>query len=115
MKDNLESAELMSPVVKRQGPHLVRRISCISGTQIPPCPKLPLIIEGDRHLSHAGGKGQYCQNAIDLAHAPGISRHKTGILSAIVVVCPSIPSNMDCGTNNRSLLRDPLYLGLRQT
>ncbi|MBV8450910.1 MAG: bifunctional enoyl-CoA hydratase/phosphate acetyltransferase [Deltaproteobacteria bacterium] len=97
MKGSLESAELMSPVVKKNsGLRTARRISHVFVIKAPAYSKLLLLTDGAINIAPTlEEKVDIVQNAIDLAHALGMLCPKVAILSAIEMVRPSIPSTID--------------------
>ena len=97
MKGNLETAELMSQVVnKDSGLRRTRRMSHVLVMHVPAYSKLLLLSDAAINIVPTlEEKVDIVQNAIDLAHALGISRPKVAILSAVEMVRPSIPSTID--------------------
>ena len=97
MKGSLESADLMSPVVRKDsGLRTARRISHVFVIHVPARSKLLLLTDCAINISPTlEEKVDIVQNAIDLAHSLGISRPKVAILSAIELVRPSIASTVD--------------------
>jgi len=97
MKGDLETAELMSQVVKKDsGLRTIRRMSHVLVMQVPAYSKSLLLTDAAINIVPTlEEKVDIVQNAIDLAHALGISRPKVAILSAVQLVRPSIPSTID--------------------
>jgi phosphate acetyltransferase len=97
MKGNLETAELMSRVVnKDSGLRTTRRMSHVLVMHVPAYSKLLLLSDaGINIVPTLEEKVDIVQNAIDLAHALGITRPKVAILAAVESVRPSIPSTID--------------------
>jgi len=97
MKGSLETAELISEVLNKDaGLRTARRLSHIFIMHVPAYSKLLLLTDAAINTSPTlEEKVDIAQNAIDLAHALGISLPKVAILSAIEMVRPAIPSTID--------------------
>lgn len=97
MKGNLATSELMAACVAADaGLRTERRMSHVFVMETPAYPKWLLISDGALNIApDLMTKRWIVQNAIDLAHALGIARPLTAILSATEVVDPHIPSTID--------------------
>jgi phosphate acetyltransferase len=97
MKGSLETEELMSYAVQKDsGIHTDRRMSHIFVMHLPAYSKLLLLTDAAINIAPTlEQKVDIVQNAIDLAHALGVSEPRVAILSAIEMVRPSIPSTID--------------------
>ena len=97
MKGSLEAAELMSQVVAGdRGIRTSRLMSHIFIIHMPAYSKFLLLSDAAINITPSlEEKADIVQNAIDLAHALGISRPKVAILSTIEKVRSSIPSTID--------------------
>lgn len=97
MKGNLATSELMAACVAAgAGLRTDRRMSHVFVMETPAYPKWLLISDGALNIApDLMTKRWIVQNAIDLAHAIGIARPLTAILSATELVDPHIPSTLD--------------------
>jgi len=97
MKGHIHTDELLKHVVKSQGGlRTGRRISHVFVMDAPSLQHLVLVTDAAINIAPTlEEKVDIVQNAIDLALALGIGRPKVGILSAVEVVNPKIPSTLD--------------------
>ncbi|WP_242481270.1 bifunctional enoyl-CoA hydratase/phosphate acetyltransferase [Rubrivivax gelatinosus] len=97
MKGSLHTDELMGAVVRKDNAlRTAARISHVFVMQVPNCARLLLITDAAINISPSlDDKVHIVQNAIDLAHALGITTPKVAILSAIETVNPKIPSTLE--------------------
>ena len=97
MKGALHTDELMHAVVDRAaGLRTARRVSHVFAIDAPAYPR-PLLLT-DAAINVTPGleeKYDIVQNAIDLAHALGITSPRVAILSAVETVTPRLPSTLD--------------------
>ena len=121
MKGSLHTDELLGAVVKRDaGLRTARRLSHVFFMDVPTYHK-PLIVT-DAAINIAptlAEKADICRNAIELAHALGITRPKVAILSAVENINEKIVSTMEAaslckmaerGQISRALLDGPLAM-----
>lgn len=97
MKGSLHSDELLAAAVASgAGLRIERRVSHVYAMSVPAYAK-PLIVTDAaiNILPTLEDKRDIIQNAIDLGHAIGIDKPKVGILSAVEVVNPKIPSTLE--------------------
>ena len=97
MKGHLHTDKLLKHVVKSQGGlRTGRRISHVFVMDAPSMQHLVLVTDAAINIAPTlEEKVDIVQNAIDLALALGIARPKVGILSAVEVVNPKMPSTLD--------------------
>ncbi|MBW7657407.1 bifunctional enoyl-CoA hydratase/phosphate acetyltransferase [Hydrogenophilus thermoluteolus] len=97
MKGSLHTDELMSEVVnKERGLRTDRRISHVFLADVPTYPHPLMITDAAINIEPTlEEKRDIVQNAIDLAHAIGITEPKVAILSAVETVNPKIRSTVE--------------------
>jgi phosphate acetyltransferase len=114
MKGSLHSDELLGAVVNSQtGLRTERRISHVFVLDVPRYPKPLLITDAAINVApDFDAKVDIVQNAIDLAHALGISLPKVAILSAVETVTPKLRSSMDAAALSKMADRGQITGGL---
>ncbi|MCL6262041.1 phosphate acetyltransferase [Craterilacuibacter sp. RT1T] len=97
MKGSLHTDEFMHEVLdRRTGIRTDRRISHTFIMKVESYPRYLFITDAAINIEpDLTTKLHICQNAIDLAHALGISQPKVAILSAVETVTPEIRSTID--------------------
>jgi phosphate acetyltransferase len=97
MKGSLHTDEIMGAIVPAAaGLRTSRRISHAFVMDVATYPKMFMITDAAVNIfPDLEVKRDIVQNAIDLGHALGIERPKVGILSAVEVVNPKIPSTLE--------------------
>ena len=97
MKGSLHTDELLKPVMQRDtGLRTARRISHVFIMDTPAYARTLLITDAAINITpELEDKIHIVQNAIDLAHALGISEPKVALLSAIETINPKIKSTLD--------------------
>lgn len=97
MKGKLHTDEVMAAVVRADtGLRTERRMSHIFTLDVPSYPKPLLITDAAINIyPDLDTKRDIVQNAIDLAHALGISLPKVAVLSAVETVYPKITSTIE--------------------
>jgi phosphate acetyltransferase len=97
MKGSLHTDEIMGAIVPAAaGLRTSRRISHAFVMDVATYPKMFMMTDAAVNIfPDLEVKRDIVQNAIDLAHALGIELPKVGILSAVEVINPKIPSTLD--------------------
>ena len=97
MKGSLHTDELMGAVVSRQaGIRTARRISHCFIMDVPNHPDALIITDAAVNIAPTlDDKVDIVQNAIDLAHAMGVSEVRVAILSAMETVNAKVPSTIE--------------------
>ena len=97
MKGSLHTDELMGAVVSRQtGIRTARRISHCFIMDVPHHPDALIITDAAVNIAPTlDDKVDIVQNAIDLAHAMGVSEVRVAILSALETVTAKVPSTIE--------------------
>ena len=97
MKGSLHTDELMGAVVSRQaGIRTARRISHCFIMDVPNHPDALIITDAAVNIAPTlDDKVDIVQNAIDLAHAMGVSEVRVAILSALETVTAKVPSTIE--------------------
>jgi phosphate acetyltransferase len=97
MKGSLHSDELLSEIVNKvTGLRTARRISHVFVMQVPGYDRLLLVTDAAVNIDPSlEDKADIVRNAIDLAHALGITRPRVAILSAVETVTSKLRSTLD--------------------
>ena len=97
MKGSLHTDELMGAVVSRQtGIRTARRLSHCFIMDVPTHPNALIITDAAVNIAPTlDDKVDIVQNAIDLAHAMGVSEVRVAILSAMETVNAKVPSTIE--------------------
>jgi phosphate acetyltransferase len=97
MKGSLHTDELMGAVVRRQGGlRTSRRVSHCFVMDVPAYEEALIISDAAVNIMPTlQDKVDIVQNAIDLAHALGVSEVRVAILSAMETVNPQVPSTVE--------------------
>jgi len=107
MKGALHTDELLAPVVDvSTGLRTERRMSHVFALDVPTYPKPLFITDAAINIYPTlADKRDIVQNAIDLAHALGITQPKVAILSAVETVNPKITSTVEAAALCKMLER----------
>ena len=100
MKGSLHTDELMHAIVNHTlGLRTGRRMSHVFVLDVPAYPRPLLLSDAAINVTpDLDTKRDIIQNAIDLAHALGISAPRVALLSAVETVNPTIPSTLDAAS-----------------
>ena len=97
MKGSLHSDEIMAEVVKREtGLRTSRRVSHCFIMDVPAIDRVVIITDAAVNIFPTlEDKLHIVQNAIDLAHALGMTEPRVAILSAMETINPKVPSTIE--------------------
>lgn len=115
MKGHLHTDILLGEIVKREGGLRKggRRLSHVFVMDVPGLEHLLMVTDAAINISpDLQTKKDIVQNAIDLARALGIDEPKVGVLSAVEVVNPAIPSTRDAAALSKMAERGQITGGL---
>jgi phosphate butyryltransferase len=114
MKGKLHTDELLKPIVRRDGGlRGVRRISHVFVMDVPGLPELLLVTDAAINIAPTlEEKVDIVQNAIFLAQALGYAQPKVGVLSAVEVVNPAMPSTLDAAILSKMAERGQITGGI---
>lgn len=100
MKGSLHTDELLREVMRKQkGLRTERRISHCFLLAVPTYERALIVTDAAINIfPDLAAKTDICQNAIDLAHAMGVSEPRVAILSAVETVTPSMPSTLEAAS-----------------
>ncbi|MDK3019023.1 bifunctional enoyl-CoA hydratase/phosphate acetyltransferase [Pseudodonghicola flavimaris] len=115
MKGHLHTDVLLHEVVKRDGGLRKggRKLSHVFVMDVPGLDHLLMVTDAAINIApDLAAKADIVQNAIDLAHALGIEQPKVGVLSAVEVVNPAIPSTLDAAALSKMAERGQITGGL---
>jgi phosphate butyryltransferase len=114
MKGRLHTDELLKPVVRKDGGlRGVRRISHVFVMDVPGLSELLLVTDAAINIAPTlEEKVDIVQNAIFLAQALGYAQPKVGVLSAVEVVNPAMPSTLDAAILSKMAERGQITGGI---
>lgn len=114
MKGKLHTDELLKPVVRRDGGlRGVRRLSHVFVMDVPGLPELLLVTDAAINIAPTlEEKVDIVQNAISLARALGFTQPRVGVLSAVEVVNPAMPSTLDAAVLSKMAERGQITGGI---
>lgn len=115
MKGHLHTDILLAEIVKRDGGLRQggRRLSHVFVMDVPGLDNLLLVTDAAINIApDLHTKKDIVQNAIDLALALGLEQPKVGVLSAVEVVNPAIPSTLDAAALSKMADRGQIKGGL---
>lgn len=114
MKGHIHTDELLRPVVHDMGGlRTSRRISHVFIMDVPSLKELLLVTDAAINIApNLKEKVDITQNAIDLALALGIPEPRVGVLSAMEIVNPDVPSTLDAAALSKMAERGQITGGL---
>lgn len=115
MKGHLHTDILLGEIVKREGGLRKggRRLSHVFVMDVPGLDHLLMVTDAAINIApDLQTKKDIVQNAIDLAISLGIQEPKVGVLSAVEVVNPAIPSTLDAAALSKMADRGQITGGL---
>ena len=114
MKGHIHTDELLRPIVHDAGGlRTSRRLSHVFIMDVPSLKELVLVTDAAINIAPTlKEKVDITQNAIDLAHALGIVEPRAGILSALEIVNPDVPSTLDAAALSKMAERGQITGGL---
>jgi phosphate butyryltransferase len=114
MKGFLHTDELLRHVVKRDGGlRTSRRLSHVFVMDVPGLDHLLIVSDAAINIApDLAAKIDITQSAIDVARALGIGKPKVGILSAVEMVNPQIPSTIDAAVLSKMAERGQIKGGI---
>ena len=115
MKGHLHTDVLLREIVRRDGGLRKggRRLSHVFVMDVPGLDHLLMVTDAAINIApDLPAKADIVQNAIDLAHALGMEQPKVGVLSAVEVVNPAIPSTLDAAALSKMAERGQITGGL---
>jgi phosphotransacetylase/acyl dehydratase len=114
MKGHIHTDELLRPILNAAtGLRTSRRLSHVFIMDVPSLKELLLVTDAAINIAPTlKEKVDITQNVIDLAIALGISQPRVGILSAMEVVNPDVPSTVDAAALSKMAERGQIIGGL---
>ena len=114
MKGHLHTDDLLGQVVKREGGlRIGRRLSHVFVMDVPGLDHLLTVTDAAINIApDLDTKVDITQNAIDLVRCLGVEQPKVGILSAVEMVNPKIPSTLDAAILSKMAERGQIRGGI---